>query len=238
MKKIVFVSILCFGFISAFSQAIYNIDTKRINNDLLGILCDDELKWVRNEIYARHGYVFTTKEIQARFERESWYQPVSDNSQVKLSTVEQANVAILKNEEDKRNARANAIKAYFKKMKAGVAKKDPAYNFVMQREGFISKILNNIDIDDMHFCGGNGLYEKKLDNGFSDISYSLKLDGKEIFVMYCSLGVSSIFPETKRHAVEDDDFVAQKRVGEYLDFWKFSIDEDNNIKFVEIGSAG
>ena len=46
----------------------------------------------RNEIYARHGYVFKTQEIQNYFAAKSWYTPNSSYDGSDLSDVEKANV--------------------------------------------------------------------------------------------------------------------------------------------------
>lgn len=46
----------------------------------------------RNEIFARHGYVFQTQEIQNYFAAKSWYTPNSSYDGSDLSDVEKANV--------------------------------------------------------------------------------------------------------------------------------------------------
>ena len=46
----------------------------------------------RNEIYARHGYVFQTQEIQNYFAAKSWYTPNSSYDGSGLNDVEKANV--------------------------------------------------------------------------------------------------------------------------------------------------
>ena len=46
----------------------------------------------RNEIFARHGYVFTTDYIQNYFATQSWYYPDPSYKGTGLSKVEQANV--------------------------------------------------------------------------------------------------------------------------------------------------
>ena len=56
----------------------------------------------RNEIYARHGYVFQTDYIQNYFAAQSWYSPDPNYTGTGLSKVEQAN--------------ADTILAYEKKM--------------------------------------------------------------------------------------------------------------------------
>ena len=58
------------------------------------------LRLMRNEIYARHGYKFASADLAAYFAKTSWYTPVSDNSKIKLSDLEQLNVSIIKKVED------------------------------------------------------------------------------------------------------------------------------------------
>lgn len=55
----------------------------------------DETYMALNEIYARHGKIFTTSSIQSYFERQAWYTPVSKDSADalrKLSSLERANL--------------------------------------------------------------------------------------------------------------------------------------------------
>jgi hypothetical protein len=56
-----------------------------------------ELKVMRNEIYARHGYIFKNTELRDYFEKQSWYKPVSDDVTNLLSDVEKRNADFLKN---------------------------------------------------------------------------------------------------------------------------------------------
>ena len=60
-------------------------------SDLAG-LSAKELTYARNEIYARHGYVFKSSELNAYFGMKSWYSPSASNDYIVLSSVEQANV--------------------------------------------------------------------------------------------------------------------------------------------------
>ena len=57
---------------------------------------------MRNEIYAHHGYTFTSADLKAHFAKMSWYKPLGDNSKIKLSQLEQLNVDLIKAEEDKK----------------------------------------------------------------------------------------------------------------------------------------
>ncbi len=62
-------------------------------------LTKDELRLARNEIYARHGYIFNDTELQEYFESQSWYQgtveaSAFDNSV--LNQYEKANINLIK----------------------------------------------------------------------------------------------------------------------------------------------
>jgi len=50
----------------------------------------------RNEIYARHGWVFSDIDLQIYFNQQDWYIPIYDNESIELNAIEQANVEMLK----------------------------------------------------------------------------------------------------------------------------------------------
>lgn len=50
------------------------------------------LDYMRNEIYARHGYRFKNKEWANTFGEKDWYVPCYDNVQSQLSNIEQRNI--------------------------------------------------------------------------------------------------------------------------------------------------
>ncbi len=54
------------------------------------------LRIMRNEILARHGYHFQSKDLQEYFGKQPWYHPASSNDQVELSLLEQLNVELIK----------------------------------------------------------------------------------------------------------------------------------------------
>ena len=60
-----------------------------------------QLRVMRNEIFARHGYVFSSADLKAHFSKMSWYKPLNDNSKVHLSALEQLNVDLIKAYENK-----------------------------------------------------------------------------------------------------------------------------------------
>ena len=53
------------------------------------------LRVMRNAILAAHGYVFQSKDLKTYFEAQPWYHPAANNANVKLSLLEQLNVALI-----------------------------------------------------------------------------------------------------------------------------------------------
>jgi hypothetical protein len=55
-----------------------------------------ELKIMRNEIFARHGYIFQTRDMSDYFNAQNWYRPLFKDVSSKLSEIERANVKFIK----------------------------------------------------------------------------------------------------------------------------------------------
>ncbi len=54
------------------------------------------IRIIRNEIYARHGYVFNSADLKEYFSKQPWYKPLNNNNAVKLNAIETLNVELLK----------------------------------------------------------------------------------------------------------------------------------------------
>lgn len=59
-----------------------------------------DLKIMRNAIFAMHGYIFQTKEMREYFQQQNWYEPMKSDVSSELTSIEQKNVAFLKDKED------------------------------------------------------------------------------------------------------------------------------------------
>ena len=59
-------------------------------------LVKSELEFMRNEIFARHGYCFAKKELRQQFENESWYVPNTVDIKGFLTDIEKQNIALIK----------------------------------------------------------------------------------------------------------------------------------------------
>ena len=59
-----------------------------------------ELRIMRNEIYARHGYGFKLVEMREHFEKQGWYMAVSQDVTTNLTEREKKNAALIKRYEN------------------------------------------------------------------------------------------------------------------------------------------
>lgn len=75
------------------------LTTMLLNTTYLGLFSKDELRLMRNEILARHGWKFQSKDLQDYFGRQAWYRPVANNNTITLNIIEQTNVQLIKSEE-------------------------------------------------------------------------------------------------------------------------------------------
>ncbi|MBZ4223382.1 YARHG domain-containing protein [Bacillus wiedmannii] len=73
-------------------------DIRKLTSEELTYLSKEQLKIARNEIYARHGHIFQTKDMQAYFSKQSWYR---ENTYFtgKLTDIETYNVELIKSRE-------------------------------------------------------------------------------------------------------------------------------------------
>jgi hypothetical protein len=68
-------------------------------SDLAYKSCFD-LKIMRNEVYARHGYIFRTPDMVDYFTRQGWYRPSAADVTNSLSGIEKRNAQLIKTNED------------------------------------------------------------------------------------------------------------------------------------------
>lgn len=59
-------------------------------------LTKTELKIMRNEIYARHGYIFKTSDLKLYFESQSWYTPRYSDVTSLLTSLEKSNIEFIR----------------------------------------------------------------------------------------------------------------------------------------------
>ena len=81
---------------SASSGYLWPTDSEYISSSDLSGLSKDTVQAIRNEIYARHGYAFSTSRWQNYFASKTWYHRDSscteDTVNARLSSLERANI--------------------------------------------------------------------------------------------------------------------------------------------------
>lgn len=78
-----------------YDGAVEELD-RVFSDDNLAILDIVELRLLRNTIFAAHGYIFRSKDLQEWFSKFEWYEPLTDNVDDYLTWVDTFNIAKIK----------------------------------------------------------------------------------------------------------------------------------------------
>ena len=76
------------------------LSTNEIEGDFLGPLFAEDLRVLRNEMYARHGRVFKDVKLQKYFEEQSWYKANPEFKDDQLNEIEVKNLAKIREAEE------------------------------------------------------------------------------------------------------------------------------------------
>ena len=79
-------------------------DSCYLTEDDLEGLTSEELRLARNEIYARHGRMFLSEDLQEYFDEQSWYEPIYEADEFQedwLNDYEKTNAYFIKDFEEK-----------------------------------------------------------------------------------------------------------------------------------------
>lgn len=74
-------------------------NTVKLTDEVLGKLSTNELSLARNEIYARHGYIFKSSDLNKYFSTKSWYNPDPTYNGA-LNEIEKYNINFIKSKEN------------------------------------------------------------------------------------------------------------------------------------------
>jgi hypothetical protein len=76
------------------------LSTNEITDETLGPLFAEDLRVLRNEIYARHGRIFKDVKLQKYFEAQAWYKANPDFKDDQLNEIEVKNLAKIREAEE------------------------------------------------------------------------------------------------------------------------------------------
>jgi hypothetical protein len=77
-----------------------NLSTEVLTEETLSGLFTEDLRILRNEIFARHGRVFKDAELQKYFVSQAWYQPNPEFKDDQLNETEFKNLSAIKSAEE------------------------------------------------------------------------------------------------------------------------------------------
>lgn len=77
------------------------LSNKIINDHALALLDSKELRLLRNSIYAKYGYMFSSQDLVTYFSRFSWYKPLMKNVDDFLTDIDKHNIESIKLYENK-----------------------------------------------------------------------------------------------------------------------------------------
>ena len=63
-----------------------------IPDSALAVLNKEELRLLRNTIYAKNGMIFQSDDLKTHFKQFSWYNPIDNNAEERLSEVDRDNI--------------------------------------------------------------------------------------------------------------------------------------------------
>jgi hypothetical protein len=102
MKKTKLILFFQFFFLIAFSQFKYKDYTpiasrEKIDSSFVMEKSSFQLKIIRNEVFAYHGFIFNSPELRTYFNGCQWYKPESENVDNLLSDLERENIDFIIN---------------------------------------------------------------------------------------------------------------------------------------------
>ena len=74
--------------------------TEEITDETLGAMFAEDLRVLRNEVYARHGRIFKDPELQKYFVAQAWYKPNPDFKDDMLNAIEAKNLSKIREAEE------------------------------------------------------------------------------------------------------------------------------------------
>ena len=74
--------------------------TEMVADETLGAMFAEDLRVLRNEVYARHGRIFKDPELQKYFAAQAWYKPNPDFKDDQLNEIEAKNLTKIREAEE------------------------------------------------------------------------------------------------------------------------------------------
>ena len=251
MKNILYILLIILVSQSGYSQIknCSECDTKVYTYEDISHLSLLELKILRNEIFARHQYVFKDERLSDYFlENYTWYKPnyTSENN-VNLNGIEKQNINLLLKYENEKEVLKKTIIEELKDLKHSLINNDTininsSINRVTKAEqkefyndikSELIDILSQINIDGVHWYNEKGLFKITTDDGHYISEASIKIDSSTIILSFVYVGYSELLSEETAFKFGSDF----DSTNEYASWYTFKI-IDNKLVLIEHQAAG
>ncbi|MEM9869403.1 MAG: YARHG domain-containing protein [Bacteroidota bacterium] len=208
-----------------------------------------ELKILRNEIFARHQYVFKDDRLNDYFlDRFDWYKPNhKSENKIELNNFEKANVNLFLTKEREKLALKEAIIKNLKLLKTALVNEDintinsiinkyftnNEYGDLSSTRKELKEILNKINIDGIHWYNESGLFKVTTDDGYFLNETSVKITGNKVVLTYADIGHSELLTDKTAFSFGSNYFSEN----EYQSSYTFEI-QNNELILIEHQAAG
>lgn len=172
-----------------------------------------ELELLRNEIFARHQYIFKNQLLTDYFNQFDWYKPDYKNEvKISLNSNENHNIELFKKRESElkqqRVVLINELESFKKALNTNnqsyidkvclskLTKGDiPYYDYLITT---LKRVFSKVPLNNIYWHKGNAQYSIETDNGFSISAEGIYISGNEI-----TIRVSD--PQSHSSLMKDDE---------------------------------
>jgi len=247
MKKIP-ILIIFFAFTQIVFSQIKNCtdcDSKKYSEKDINHLSLLELKILRNEIFARHQYVFKDDRLKDYFSnRYDWYKPnYKSENEIELNNFEKENISLFLKKENEKIELKKTIIAKLNIFKQALISNDTITTnssiskFVTDNEYVsllsirkeLNEILISISIEGIHWYNESGLF--KVWHFLNE--KSVKINGSRIILQYADIGYSELLNDETAFSF-GSDFYSEN---ENQSWYTFEI-QNNELILIEHQTAG
>lgn len=243
MKKYIYLIFIAFS-LNATAQTLKDCSTcsiQIIKSEQIEDLSIDEIQYLKNDLFARKGYNFKRSDIDFYYSQKIWYKPIEDNNKIAYNSIEMKNLQLfqkrtkeLKIDREKLTENLKLFKVAFLQKKEVLETK---FNFSVKKilgtknsesNQYFSKVIRNINIDDIGWFKNQAHYKTKIDNLSETYSYVFIVEGNNVYFRYDYDNGSE---DVKEELYPSDWY------NEFTYYWNFEF-INNQLKFIDFGVAG
>lgn len=251
MKKVTLFIIVFLSMQNLFSQIkdCSECDKKTYTYKDISHLSLLELKIFRNEIFARHQYVFKNERLTDYFlENYAWYKPdYNSKNSIQLSAIEKQNINLFLKYENEKEAFKVSIVEELKDIKRTLishdtininslinrVEKEQQKEYYTEIKNELKDILSAINVNEIHWYNEKGLFKVTTDDGYFISEKAIEINGDTIILSFAYSGYSELLNDDTAFKFGSDF----DSTNEYASWYTFKI-IDGKLVLIEHQAAG